>query len=249
MPICLSLKRCLLLIMLLISLSQTLPIGICSSEEESLNIERLELDLIGRDILAIYLSPKVENISVRCQPLYDDGAFDLSISTNYVDPYLEEASALWVQPGEPGIYNLTIIFTSSKSWKYILGVYTGNRDFYKEYYGKRISIRGSFVELQPAPTRHAGNWTINALLKIHSPSSSPSSHFVLPTPVNLAMLISVIGLIAYLDSFVLIDTYFKSKKENISNARWILVGLMLLIGAYIAYQTYNFTVFTLSGEG
>jgi len=72
---------------------------------------------------------------------------------------------------------------------------------------------------------------------------------VLPTPVNLAMLISVIGLISYLDSFVLIDTYFKSKKENISNARWILVGLMLLISAYVAYRMYDFTVFTLSGGG
>jgi len=130
MRVYLSLRRCLLLITLLIFISQTFLIGICSSDEGNLNVERLELDLIEGDILAIYFSPRIENISVRCYSLYNHGAFDLSMSTNYVDPYLDEASALWIQLEEPGIYNLPIVFTSNKSWKYILGVYTGNRGFY-----------------------------------------------------------------------------------------------------------------------
>jgi len=241
-----SIRSCLLLATLLMVTPQSLLIGMSLSEEGNINVEHLELDLVEKDILAIYLSPGVENISVRCQPLRRGGSYDLSISTRYLSPYLEEASAVWVQPNLPGIYNLTINFVGNGSWKYVVGVYTGKQGFYEEYYGKRINIQGSFVELQPALIRHPGNWTINAILKIHSLSPS-SPYFVLPTPVNSAMLIAVIGLIAYIDSFVLLDTYFKSKKESISNSRWILVGLMLLISAYAAYQIYDFTVFSQGG--
>jgi len=205
--------------------------------------------MLEQDVFAIYISPPVNNLSARCYPLRRNGAFDLTMSTKYLDPYLRfsgEVSVVWIRPTRPGSYNLTVIFSSNKSWEYLLGVFTRNLDFYKEYYGKRIEIQNIFIELQPRLTRHPGNWTITVLLEIHD-SSSTFSPITLPTPFNFTMLVAAIGLIAYIDSFVIIDTYFKSKREIISNGRWIMVGIVLLISAYIAYQMYNFTAFTLSG--
>jgi len=243
-----SLRKYLMLAVLFMFLFQVLHIGISASQERRLNTERQKLDLIEKDVLAIYISPKIENLSVRCQPLRHSGAFDLSISTNYLDLYLGEVSAIWVQPSEPGIYNLTVTFVSNESWEYRLGVYSRNFDFYKEYYGRRISIRNFFIELQPALTRHPGNWTINVILEIHGLSPS-FSRITLPTPVNSAMLIGIVSLIAYIDSFVFLDTYFKSKREIVSYSRWIIVGIVILVSIFAAYQMYNFIVFTLSEGG
>jgi len=245
-----SFNKHLTFVMLLIFAFQTIPIGVCLSEKDDLNIERLDyLPLIERDVLAIYISPTVENLSVRCQPLYGSGDFDLSISTNYVNPDLKKSSVIWVRLYKPGSYNLTINFFSNRSWEYMVGVYARNYNFYKENYGeKRISPPDSFLRLEPIRTRSAGRWMISSTLVVQG--TSPSSYrLVLPTPVNLAMLISVIGLIAYVNGFVFLDTYFKSKKEIVSNTRWIMVLVVLLISAYVAYQVYVFTQSTLSVGG
>jgi len=242
-------RKYLILITISILVLQSIFIETCSSEKERFNAERQKMDLLQNDIFTIYLNPQVENISVKCRPLRSNGAFDLTISTKYLDPYStlgREVSAIWVQPSEPGIYNFTVNFVSNKSWEYMLGVYTRNFDFYREYYGQRISITNFYVELQPALTRHPGNWTINIILRIHSLSPS-ISYITLPTPVNSAILIAVVGFLAYIDIFILLDTYFKSKKEIVSHTRWIIVAVALLISAYVAYQTYNFATFTLSG--
>ena len=247
MPRCLSLRNFLFFTVLLIIISQVFPVEIYASEDNRLNVERQKIDLVERDVFAIYLSAHVENLTAQCQPLNRGGTFDLSISTRYLDLSLGEVSAVWIRLGEQGIYNFTVSFMSNRSWEYRLGVYTRNINFYKKYYGERILISDSFIELQAPLTRHPGNWTINIILESHSLSPS-FSYITLPTPVNTALLVATFGLIAYVDSFLLVDTYFKSKKEIISNTRWVLVGLALLISLYIAYQVYNFTVFIIPGE-
>ncbi|RJS88576.1 hypothetical protein CW705_08640 [Candidatus Bathyarchaeota archaeon] len=244
-----SVRKYLIFAVLLVLIFQSLSVGMSLSQEKKINAERQKIDMIEKDVFAIYISPPVNNLSVRCEPLRRSGAFDLTMSTKYLDPYLRlrrEVSAVWVQPNGPGIYNLTVNFSSNKSWEYLVGVFTRNFDFYREYYGKRISIQNFFMEIQPVLTRHPGNWTIIVTLEIHSLSPS-FSYITLPTPVNFAILVAAVGLIAYVDSFIIIDTYFKSKKEIISYGRWIIVGVALLISAYLAYQMYNFTTFTLSG--
>jgi len=40
-----------------------------------------------------------------------------------------------------------------------------------------------------------------------------------------------------------LDTYFRSEKEKVSYGRWIIIGLMMLMSIYIAYQVYAFLTF------
>lgn len=252
MPSHLSLRNFLLFAALLVFISQVFPIGVCTSKDNSLNIDRpvSKVDVLERDVFVVFLSPKIENLSARCQPLRRGGLFDLSISTRYVDFYLGEVSVVGVQLNEPGTYNLTISFASNESWKYTLGVYTRSLKFYEEHWGQGIVTRGSFVE-RASFMRHSGNWTIIIPLESHRFANSLSyfPNITFPTPVNMALLLATWILIVYVNSFVFLDTYFKSKKEIVSYTRWIMMGIMMLISVYLAYQIYNFTAFTLSEGG
>jgi len=212
------------------------------------NIERYRLKMLENDILTIYLSPPVENLSARCTPITQNGVYSLSIATKYLDPYVmrmrREVSAVWIQPTKPGIYNLTIRFFSNHTWEYLLGVYSRNYDFYSDYYGRRIEVNKFFIELQDPLSRNMGEWTISIMLRVER-MAAPSSIFSsikLPTPVNFAIFMAVLGLMAYVNSFLIIDTYFKSRREIISRSRWILVTLVAFISILIAYQLYGFMI-------
>ncbi len=208
------------------------------------NIERYRLKMLENDILTIYLSPPVENLSARCIPAAQNGVYSLSIATRYLDPYVmrREVSAVWIHPVKPGIYNLTIRFFSNQTWEYILGVYSRNFDFYSDYYGKRIEVNKFFIELQDPLSRNMGEWTISIMLRVErvSASSSIFSSIKLPSPVNFAIFVAILGLMAYMNSFLIIDTYFKSRREMISRLRWILIALVAFISILIAYQLYGF---------
>lgn len=211
------------------------------------NVERYRLRMIENDFLTIYLSPPVENLSAKCTPITQNGVYSLSIATRYLDPYVtsmrEAVSAVWIQPAKPGIYNLTIRFFSNQTWKYLLGVYSRNNyDFYRDYYGERIRVDKYFIELQDPLSRSRGEWTISIMLRVETISAPPSifSSIKLPTPVNLAIFMVVLGLMTYMNSFLIIDTYFKSRREMISRSRWILIALVAFISILISYQLYGF---------
>jgi len=210
------------------------------------NVERYKLKMLENDILTIYLSPPVENLSARCTPITQNGVYSLSIATRYLDPYVAriEVSAVWIKPAKPGIYNLTIRFFSNQTWEYLLGVYSGNYDFYRVYYGERIKAGNYFIELQDPLSRNRGDWTISIMLRVET-RSAPSSIFSsikLPTPVNFAIFMVILGLMTYINSFLIVDTYFKSRKEMISRSRWILIAFVAFISILIAYQLYNFMI-------
>jgi len=212
------------------------------------NIERYRLKILENDILTIYLSPPVENLSARCMPITQNGIYLLSIATKHPDPLVMnmrgKVSAVWIQPAKPGIYNLTIRFFSNQTWEYLLGVYSRNYDFYSDYYGERIKVDKFFIELQDPLSRNRGDWTISIILRVET-MSAPSpifSSIKLPTPVNFAIFMVILGLMTYVNSFLIVDTYFKSRKEMISRSRWILVTFVAFISILIAYQLYNFMI-------
>ena len=214
-------------------------------ENEYMNVDRPvnNLDILGSDVFAVFITSRMENLSAECQPLNRGGSFDLSISTNYITRS-GVVSVVTVQLNTYGTYKLTIRLSSSKPWNYTLGVYTRNIRFYEEYWGRNLLIRGTFIE-RAHFSRHPGNWTIIITLKSHSQTGhSLIPSLILPTPVNMALLLAIWILIIYVNSFAFIDTYFKSKRESVSNARWVMVGVMMLISVYLAYQIYLFAAST-----
>jgi hypothetical protein len=151
-----------------------------------------------------------------------------------------------MSPKAQGRYNLTITFQSEKQLNYTIGVYTQELALYLDLYGTNLKNYGIFVALIAPSTRVSGNWTISIVVTSHS-RSSPTFFIELPTPVNSILLMTVAGLILYFNAFLLLDTYFKDKKEVVSNRRWFLAGIVIVVSAIVIYLLYNFTTYTLSG--
>ncbi len=218
------------------------PRVICAANLEY--VDRYDLDAVEGDTLTVYVNP-VEYTSVVCTPLSRSLPFDLSISTSYTDPYYKtNTTAIWVRPQSGGLYNLTITFRSDMPWDYLISVYVRDFAFYFDFYGKNVKTHESFVDLRGPYTRPPGNWTINILLNVNSRTSN--FFFIeLPTPFNSILLLAAAGLIAYSNVFLFLDTYFKNKKEIVSNKRWILCVVVIAISALAIYELYTFTTFTL----
>lgn len=216
-----------------------------ASDLDDVFIDRYDLDVVEEDVLTVFIRPVLEEVSVDCKPLDRGNPFDLSISTNNTDPYYGQTTAIWMRPGSRGTYNLTITFQSYKPWDYTIGVYTRNTEFYAEYYGKGIRTSGYFMELRGPYTRPSGNWTINIRLDSHR--KTPAVLVIeLPSPLNAVLFVTIAGFIAYFNVFLISDTYFKNKKEIVSNKRWLLCGIVMIVSALAIYQLYTFSTFTLS---
>ncbi len=224
------------------------PLESRASSLEEVSVVRYPVDVVEDDVLAVYINPVLESVSVECGPLGRGGPFDLEISTDDTDSLFGRKTGIWVRLQSEGTYNLTISFYSNETWDHTIGVYSRNLEFYRDLYGKNVRITGYFVEppLGTPSTYPSGNWTINITIDTHS--ISPSIFSVeLPTPVNSVLLVTAAGLIVYFNVFLLLDTYFKNRKEIVSNRRWLLTGIVFVISAFAIYQLYTFTTFTLSG--
>jgi hypothetical protein len=207
-------------------------------------VDRYDFDIIEDDQFSLYIKPIVEFVLIDLKPL-DAGEISYALRMNYTDPLFGEATTLIVLPESVGKFNITITFYSDKTWDYTLGIYPRNIDFYYSLYGDNLETNGYFVILQAPFTRPFGNWSINIILT--SQYRSPPVIFIeLPTPVNLSLLITAAAGIIYCNIFALLDTYFKNKKEIVSNKRWIVVAVIILISVFVIYQLYNFTTFSLS---
>jgi hypothetical protein len=192
----------------------------------------------------IYIKPVLEYLSVECKPLDGEGVL-YAVRMNYTDELFGETTAILVRPESQGRYNLTINFRSDFIWDYTVGVYMQDIDFYLDFYGKNLQTNGDFAELAGPHTRLSGNWTI--MIVIDSYSRFPSIFSIeLPTPINLALLVTIAGFVLYFNVFLFLDNYFRSKKEIISNKRWIIIIIIAVISAWAIYYLYNFTTFTLT---
>jgi len=235
-----------LLVMLLFPVFLVVPGRPYGSELGDAYVESYEFDVVENEWFLFYVKPNLHAVSAQCEPLDLGNPFSLSIHTDYTDELFGEVTAVGMMPESRGKYNLTVTLESNVTWDYVIGVYSRNLDFYSEYYGKNVKVYGYFVELRGPYTRLSGNWTVSVILNSHGRSSSLFS-IELPTPVNSILFVTAAGLIVYCNVFLLLDTYFKNKKETVSSRRWILFGIVIIVSAVAIYQLYNFTTFTLAG--
>ncbi len=206
-----------------------------ASQLENVYVGRWSLEILEGDVLTIYIYPVVRDISLNSS---GSGIF-LSIRTNYT-VQSQENTAIWMLPESQGVFNMTMSFQSDEAFDYTIGVYSRNPDFY----GKSVKFSGDFGTIY-THSGPPGNWTIIILLTSQRQSRS-IFHIELPTPVNAALFLAAAGFISYFNIFFVCDTYFKNKKESVSNRRWLVCGIVMVISAFAIYQLYSFTTFTSS---
>lgn len=205
------------------------------------------IEILANDTLAVIIWPPVTNLSVDCVSP-SSNVFRVAFFSREIDPYKRETSIIYMQPRVRGRYDLLISFNSNTTWHGVIGVYTIDSDFYGRIGSPTVTSQGYFVVLKEIEVPNENNQTLGYVVRImlQAYSRGPSSIFFIrfPEPVNMAIFILIGVAVAYLNTFFILDSYFRSKSEGISKIRWIMVGLLVAVSLYILYWLYT----VMSGE-
>lgn len=150
-------------------------------------------------------------------------------------------SVVQVLPEDGGYYNLTVTFGSSKRWDYSFGVLTANYDWYANTYTKVTRVQnGYYVEFQSGKNEPPGNYTINVVLFVKAINSRRTLlDFHLPTSTGLVLLATVAAPLAYFNAFLLVDSYYRGKVEEVTRKRWVGVAAAIVLSALALYILYG----------
>ncbi len=201
-----------------------------------------DLEMLSGDILTLYISPPVENLSVVSQT---DKPFRMYLAANE-----SSRSIVQVQPRSPGLYNITVTFQSPASWGYSIGVLTINPDWYGGFHNVTYTQNGYFIEFKYMEKEIPKEINkFNILVNVYAQDAGGGLfNFELPKSINAVFFVAAFALISYSNAFFIISTYFKDKAEGVSRRRWIGLGILVLVSTFAIYQIYIFTTFTFGGE-
>ena len=201
----------------------------------------LDLEMLSGDVLIIYISPPVENLSAVCQT---NKLFRMYLAVNE-----SSRSIVQVQPRSPGSYNITVAFQSPVAWGFSVGVLTINPSLYVGFSNATYTQNGYFIEFLSGFNLSKEISEFSILVNAYAKGSGGGLfNFELPKSINAFLFVAAFALISYSNAFFIISTYFKDKAEGVSRRRWIGLGILVLVSAFAIYQVYVFTTFTFGGE-
>lgn len=200
-----------------------------------------DLEMLIGDILTLYISPPVENLSAVCQT---NRLFRMYLAVNE-----GSHSLVQVQPVSPGFYNITIAFQPPASWGYSLGVLTADPDLYTGFRNATYTREGYFIEFLSGSNLSKEINKFSILVNAHTKGAGGGLFdFELPKSINAVFFVAALALISYSNAFFIISTYFQDKAGGVSRRRWIGLGILVLVSAFAIYRIYILTTFTLGGE-
>jgi hypothetical protein len=151
---------------------------------------------------------------------------------------LVNTSMVEMIPKSPGSYQLVTNFTSTNNTTLYLGVITNNVTFYGSsatYYD--LGSGSYFVILNPVLSLPPGKGTISLKLEVVKPGGGSTNPFqlVLPPFSKLLFVSVLIGMLVYWNSYIVVDTYFLGKNEQLSNRRKILVAVSIALSCLVVF--------------
>ncbi|MEM2922694.1 MAG: hypothetical protein QXF26_10325 [Candidatus Bathyarchaeia archaeon] len=208
--------------------------------QNSIELSEVKLRL-GDGILVIFLPP-VSGLSSTVNAL-GNMTYLYAVFTNEQASLVRslggyEASIVEVIPKTTGRYNVFINFTANNATKLLYGMVTNNASFYgKDLKTYPFSQDNVFVMMRPTISLSPSNGTLLFTVNVIALSSGDSSIFsmILPPFSKIIFIVLFLGLLAYWNAYVILDTYFLSKVEHVSNMRKALVALSLGISALLVY--------------
>ena len=197
--------------------------------------------MLKDDILFIEIRPVVENLWVNYSSSNSRG-IEIHLYSNRTHG-IHYFSEVYIIPRSEGTYDVTVEFSSESPWSCEIGVYTNNYTFYGKY-PIVTSLRGPFIQLIPPfgvdskEDNQTVSYRIHIILSVESYEKKPGlfPSFKFPTPVNAALFTLTSFILAYINAFFILDTYFKSKVEEASRFRLALTCLIILVSLFILYQ-------------
>jgi len=200
-----------------------------------------DLEMLSGDILTLYISPPVENLSAVCQT---NKPFRMYLAANE-----NSRSIVQVQPRSPGSYNITVAFQSPVAWGFSIGVLTADPRPYAGLNNVTSTQNGYFIEFLSGFNLSKEINKFSILVNAYAKGAEGGLfNLELPKSINAVFFVATFAIISYSNAFFIISTYFKDKAEGVSRRRWIGLGILVLVSAFVIYQIYIFTTFTLGGE-
>ncbi len=193
------------------------------------------------DVFVLLINPPVNGLAAVCQPLVSMKPFKVYVAVNE-----SQNSVVQVLLEASGYYNVTVSFQSQTPWGFSMGVFTRNPDWYVNYANITMVQGVSLVEFMSVTGWDPGSYELSILIDVRAIEEAGGFPFYLPKQFNGLVFAVATALLAYPNSFLFVDTYFKNKREGVSKKRLFGISLILLISIYIIYQVYLFATFTVS---
>lgn len=232
-----------LLLGIITSLSYTKLIIVHAEESYAVHETSFSEIIQVGDWIAVFIFPPVEGLWVKCNASKSSD-FRVSFSTNDIQAG-RRCSIIYMQPKTEGIYNLLLSFYSSNEWNGTVGVYTLDYGFYGKNKQSSLTPQGYFIELRTIKMKPNNNQTANyrIIISIIAQNISLSAvrlfNIKFPAPISMVFFALIGASIAYINAFFVIDSYFRSKTEEISKTRWVLIILLIVVSLYVLYYIYQ----------
>ncbi|MBO3831902.1 MAG: hypothetical protein FGF51_00745 [Candidatus Brockarchaeota archaeon] len=208
---------------------------------ETVEYDFPKVNILEGDLFVVTLSPPVENIQVYVKGS-EKKDFSLLVLTNssLAIPVLTGRVSIVQLIPESTMTNLTVTFDSNTTVKMLYAILTNNYTYYRrvssEYY---TFSNGILVILQPQLTIPRGTSKITFILNMVSVKSSGGFLIELPPLATILPFAAAVVILAYLNAYVIVDSYYLSKREELSRSRKLGVALLIVLSAFAIYWLFN----------
>lgn len=207
----------------------------------------LNVNILESDIFVVALSPPVEDIQVNVETAEGKGYSSLVITNGSLGiPVLTgRVSLVELIPDSP-VTNLTVTFNSNSTTRMLYGILTSNYSYYKQVSSDRYTLsNGIFVILPPQTEISSGASKLTFILSRVSKQNIEGWFRIELPPLAIVLPFALAAiLLAYLNAYILVDTYYVSIREELSRSRKIgvaiFVGLSVLIIYWLAGIIFRF---------
>ncbi len=208
---------------------------------ETVEYDFPKVNILEGDLFVVTLSPPVENIQVYVKGS-EKKDFSLLVLTNssLAIPVLTGRVSIVQLIPESTMTNLTVTFDSNTTVKMLYAILTNNYTYYRrvssEYY---TFSNGILVILQPQLTIPRGTSKITFILNMVSVKSSGGFLIELPPLATILPFAAAVVILAYLNAYAIVDSYYLSKREELSRSRKLGVALLIVLSALAIYWLFN----------
>jgi hypothetical protein len=233
------LRRTVLTLLTWILLAYVVASGLGNGEVAEYDFPRV--NILEGDLFLVMLSPPAENIQayVRGSEMSDFSLLVLTNSSLAIPVLTGRVSVVQLIP-ESTVTNLTVTFDSNKTVKMLYGILTNNYTYYRQVSSDYYTFsNGILVILQPQATIPRGASRITFILNRIKAKSSGGFLIDLPPLAKMLPFAAAVAILVYLNAYVIVDSYYVSKREELSRSRKLGVALLIALSALAIYWLFN----------
>jgi hypothetical protein len=214
-----------------------LLLGITAPSAQAANVATFDTEIKTLDAFILFLSQGIQALSTLAIPSKPGSIFEL-----YTSVELGNETVVQLRPHTAATYNLTVNFNSVMPWNFSFGVFTKNRASYAGFTKQRLAGAGYVIEFLSGWNQPPGSWSFIFNIKATSLVQEDQARIgtiTLPSVPNPVALVILAGGLAYPNMFLLVDAYFRSKREALSKRRLFAIGLAMTFTLIVFYEAFQ----------